>query len=151
MFGNPDSRIERECEYSRTPGVCRHQESVRVSLRRGRTIVRPGLNLSLCVKRENQRIMAVSLATLMTSLVYRHAIKVCVTQSYQCESTLSHKYSLYIRKNVVCLQTLEVSERQTYSTELSVGCCLALCLESDNRVSALSRVTVGLTPLPDFD
>ena len=39
----------------------------------------------------------------------------------------------------------------TYSTELSVGCCLALCLESDNRVSALSRVTVGLTPLPDFD
>ena len=39
----------------------------------------------------------------------------------------------------------------TYSTELSVGCCLALCLETDNRVSALSRVTVGLTPLPDFD
>ena len=92
MFGNPDSRIERECEYSRTPGVCRHQESVRVSLRRGRTIVRPGLNLSLCVKRENQRIMAVSLATLMTSLAYRHAIMVCVTQSYQCESTLSYKY-----------------------------------------------------------
>ena len=62
-----------------------------ISLRRGRTIVRPGLNLSLCVKRENQRIMAVSLATLMTSLVYWHAIVVCVTQSYQCESTLSHK------------------------------------------------------------
>ena len=75
MFGNPDSRIERECEYSRTPGVCRHQESVMISLRRGRTIVRLGLNLSLCVKRENQRIMAVSPRTLLTSLVCGHAIE----------------------------------------------------------------------------
>ena len=73
------------------PGVCRHLERV-ILFGTGSYECAPGLNLSLCVKRENQRIMAVSLATLMTSLVYRHAIMVCVTQSYQCESTLSYKY-----------------------------------------------------------